>query len=388
MEHRYDTDARRKSRRNAIVAAAKQRVAQRRHVERRWGDADGFDADQENDVYKHLRLTETVQHRRHAGVDYPALYAANARRQAATSNARIVDGAKRAVLVDWIFDVCAEEYLAAETPHIAVRLLDHYLAVAAAANPPRFVVLRRFQLYGIAALFVASKLEDRTPITCYDLVDFTNFTYVEDELCDVELAIVARLRGDVSSVHSLDFVPFYVGELVRTLVGDSVVADAICRHDVRDMVVCLCDLSLADYDGIVGKFTPSCITAAACCVALHVLYADTDVAGRYWNSEPMWLNNDHDDGTAPALPDRAVTHTTTTTPPPATPAPPLASDRQAAATRVRACALAIHAHSVVNLRNTHSSAACRLLYHRHTARFSDVFAAIPLWPPCLLPWPR
>ena len=60
----------------------------------------------------------------------------------------------RAVLIDWMMQVCFEFALRRETCYIALALVDNYL------EKTRDVPKADFQLVGAAAMFVAAKLEE------------------------------------------------------------------------------------------------------------------------------------------------------------------------------------------------------------------------------------
>jgi cyclin E len=63
----------------------------------------------------------------------------------------------RAVLLDWVMEVCSEFTLKRETYHLAVSYIDRFLDMS--SNTAR----GEFQLIGLAALFIASKIEEVYP---------------------------------------------------------------------------------------------------------------------------------------------------------------------------------------------------------------------------------
>ena len=67
--------------------------------------------------------------------------------------------AMRAILIDWMVEVCADFHLKRDTLHIAINYLDRYLSLV--PNVPTWKV----QLVGISSLFAAAKIEvNRSPL--------------------------------------------------------------------------------------------------------------------------------------------------------------------------------------------------------------------------------
>lgn len=61
----------------------------------------------------------------------------------------------RAILIDWLMEVCQEYLLKRETFHLAVTYVDRFL------SKTQNVMKAQLQLVGICALYIASKLEVR-----------------------------------------------------------------------------------------------------------------------------------------------------------------------------------------------------------------------------------
>ena len=59
----------------------------------------------------------------------------------------------RAILLDWLMEVSNEFYLKRETFHITVNIIDRYLSIVYDISK------NEFQLIGVSALYIASKLE-------------------------------------------------------------------------------------------------------------------------------------------------------------------------------------------------------------------------------------
>ena len=63
----------------------------------------------------------------------------------------------RAILIDWMIEVCQEFRLKRETLHYAVNFVDRYLSKVAEVRRGSL------QLVGVTALFIASKIEEIYP---------------------------------------------------------------------------------------------------------------------------------------------------------------------------------------------------------------------------------
>jgi cyclin E len=59
----------------------------------------------------------------------------------------------RAILIDWMMEVCCEFHLKRETFHLSVAYLDQYLSQA---EP---TLKAKLQLVGLAAMVIATKIE-------------------------------------------------------------------------------------------------------------------------------------------------------------------------------------------------------------------------------------
>ena len=83
------------------------------------------------------------------------------------------------------------EGLENESLYLTVRITDIYCSV-------HDVILAEIQLVGIAAIFIASKQEERFPPEGKDLVRYTNNAYAIDDLYRMEVEILDRLKFKVS----------------------------------------------------------------------------------------------------------------------------------------------------------------------------------------------
>ena len=94
----------------------------------------------------------------------------------------------RSVLLDWMMEVCAEFTLKRETYHYAVNYVDRYLSVK--ENIPK----SEFQLIGVTALFVASKIEEIYPPKVSDFIRSCDDGYTAVEILAQENLLIQKLK--------------------------------------------------------------------------------------------------------------------------------------------------------------------------------------------------
>jgi len=94
----------------------------------------------------------------------------------------------RAILIDWISEVCADYQLVRETFYYACKYVDQYL------QRSRDIQKNEFQLLGLAAIFLASKMEETSMPAISDFCDFSSGMFKEEELLKMELTISKVVR--------------------------------------------------------------------------------------------------------------------------------------------------------------------------------------------------
>jgi len=100
----------------------------------------------------------------------------------------------RAILLDWLIEVCEVYRLHRETFYLAVDFLDRYLG--SAESVPK----SRLQLTGVTCLFIGAKLEEIYPPKLAEFAYVTDGACTEDEILTMELQIVKRLNWSLSPV--------------------------------------------------------------------------------------------------------------------------------------------------------------------------------------------
>lgn len=144
----------------------------------------------------------------------------------------------RAILVDWLVEVCMKYKLKSETLFLAVNLLDRFLA-------RKSVTRKRLQLVGIVAILVAAKFEEIYPPEIRELVYICDKAYTKDDIVQMELAMLTVLEFKLR-------VPTAVQFLDRCMKG--------CNETHRALSQYIAELSLTDARMV--RFSPSLLAAS------------------------------------------------------------------------------------------------------------------------------
>jgi hypothetical protein len=104
----------------------------------------------------------------------------------------------RAILIDWIVDICSNYKLSQNTLFLTVNIIDSYIS--------QVEVLRtQFQLIGVTALFIACKYEEVLCPELNDFVSLTDRTYSKGEILKMEISILNALKFDITFPCVLNF---------------------------------------------------------------------------------------------------------------------------------------------------------------------------------------
>ncbi|NXJ83414.1 CCNB1 protein, partial [Trogon melanurus] len=161
-----------------------------------------------------------------------------------------INGKMRARLIDWLVQVQLKLRLRQETLYTSVAIVDRFLQ----DNP---VAKTTLQLVGVAAMFIASKYEDRCHLNVGEFASKTEPAYTNAEVCQMEIKILQALDFNMSRPIPLHF-------LRRTSKIGKVVS-----FKQRILAKYLMELSIMDYCMV--HIPPSKIAAAALCLALKLL---------------------------------------------------------------------------------------------------------------------
>ncbi|EDW83806.1 uncharacterized protein Dwil_GK13804 [Drosophila willistoni] len=156
----------------------------------------------------------------------------------------------RSLLIDWLVDVNEQYEMNTETLYLTVSYIDRFLSLAA-------VGISNLQLVGIAAMSIASKLEEIYAPDVASFVAITDNTYTKRQMIQMEKIMLNVLNFDLCTSTACAFVNTY-----------SVMSQSSER--LTYLTLFLCELTLID-----GKtylhFLPSLISAAALALARHIL---------------------------------------------------------------------------------------------------------------------
>ncbi|XP_032229452.1 G1/S-specific cyclin-E isoform X2 [Nematostella vectensis] len=110
----------------------------------------------------------------------------------------------RAILLDWLIEVCEVYRLHRETYFLAVDFVDRYLSVK------KDIPKQRLQLVGTTALFIAAKLEEIYPPKLSEFAYVTDGACKEDEILQQELLMLQDLNWKLCPITSNTWLNIYM----------------------------------------------------------------------------------------------------------------------------------------------------------------------------------
>ncbi|CAI9571274.1 unnamed protein product [Staurois parvus] len=110
----------------------------------------------------------------------------------------------RAVLLDWLMEVCEVYKLHRETFYLAQDFFDRFMAIQ------QNVVKSSLQLIGITSLFIAAKLEEIYPPKLHQFAYITDSACTEDEIICMELIIMKALKWCLSPMTAVSWLNIYL----------------------------------------------------------------------------------------------------------------------------------------------------------------------------------
>jgi len=148
----------------------------------------------------------------------------------------------RSILVNWIVLIHYKHHLEPETLHLAVNIMDRYLA-------ENEITKDKLQLLGATCLLIASKFIDaRNPITVSMMVYFCDGICTANDIIEMELHLLIMLDYRISAPNSRSFLSIYLNSC----------QDDECIVDVSHYIV---DAILVSYHLL--DYRPSEIACAA-----------------------------------------------------------------------------------------------------------------------------
>lgn len=111
----------------------------------------------------------------------------------------------RAILLDWLIEVCEVYKLHRETYYLALDFLDRFLA-----SKMMKVNKTHLQLIGITCLFVAAKVEEIYPPKIGEFAYVTDGACSEDDIIKQEIIVLKALDWDISPVTIMGWLSLYM----------------------------------------------------------------------------------------------------------------------------------------------------------------------------------
>merc|ERR1711888_366322 len=174
---------------------------------------------------------------------------------------------RRSVLVDWLVEVQIQFKLLQETLFLTVNTIDRFLALEG-----KTLHRSKLQLVGVAAMFLASKIEEVYAPAVSDFVYITDNAYDEAEIRQMELRIIRALNFDLCQPIALNFLRRY------SKAGDvDVLQHSLAKYTLE---VCLLDYNLVSTPG-------SLLAAASLCLSLLLLDPSQSLE-TVWN-QTLWF---------------------------------------------------------------------------------------------------
>jgi cyclin A len=112
----------------------------------------------------------------------------------------------RAVLIDWMTEVCFEYTLKRDTLYTAVSILERYLS----SNPN--IPKKYFQLAGVTSLFISSKQEESQSPCLVDFKSSCAGAYSEIQIREQEIYILKSLKWKTNVPTTLYWILYYINQ--------------------------------------------------------------------------------------------------------------------------------------------------------------------------------
>ena len=110
----------------------------------------------------------------------------------------------RAILLDWLNEVCEVYKLHRETYYLALDYLDRYLSTNVSVSKTFL------QLIGISCLFIAAKVEEIYPPKLSEFAYVTDGACSEEDILKQELVILSALKWQTSPITIIGWLGIYM----------------------------------------------------------------------------------------------------------------------------------------------------------------------------------
>ncbi|CAG5126039.1 unnamed protein product, partial [Candidula unifasciata] len=163
----------------------------------------------------------------------------------------------RAILLDWLSEVCELHHLHKQTYSLALDYVDRYLSVT------KDVPKEQLQLVGVSALLLASKLEEIYPPKLTDFAYMTDSACTEQDIIRQEMIMLKALKWDLTPMTTNAWLGVYLQVANIEHLTDDHLGFVFPQFSTHAFIQLsrLCDLSLLDYGSM--HFRYSIIAATA-----------------------------------------------------------------------------------------------------------------------------
>ncbi|KAF3782600.1 Cyclin-A2-1 [Nymphaea thermarum] len=174
-----------------------------------------------------------------------------------------ISPAMRAILVDWLVEVCEEYRLVPDTLFLTVCYIDRFLS----GKP---VERKMLQLVGITCMLIASKYEEICSPRVEDFCLITDNTYNKQQVLKMEADVLNHLHFELATPTTKTFLRRFLRAAQASSKMDRI-------YELEFLANYLAELTLLDYDFL--KFVPSLVAASAIFLAKWTL----DQLSHPWN---------------------------------------------------------------------------------------------------------
>uniref|UniRef100_A0AAY4EP01 Cyclin N-terminal domain-containing protein n=1 Tax=Denticeps clupeoides TaxID=299321 RepID=A0AAY4EP01_9TELE len=158
----------------------------------------------------------------------------------------------RAILLDWLMEVCEVYLLHRETFYLAQDYFDRFMATQ------KDVVKSTLQLIGISSLFIAAKMEEIYPPKVTQFAYVTDGACLEEEILTMEIIIMKELNWNLSPLTPVSWLSIYL-QVAYLKTGEVLIAQYPQATFVQ--ITELLDLCVLDVKSL--EFSCSVLAASA-----------------------------------------------------------------------------------------------------------------------------
>ncbi|XP_060798679.1 G1/S-specific cyclin-E2-like [Neoarius graeffei] len=185
----------------------------------------------------------------------------------------------RAVLLDWLMEVCEAYLLHRQTFYLAQDFFDRFMLTQDDTEK------ERLQLIGITALFIASKIEEIYPPKLTELAYVTDGACLEEEILQMELIMLKALNWDLCPETVVSWMKLYI-QMASVYDFTNLLVPQFSQ-ETYIQITQLLDLCILDIDSLEFKY--GVLAAAAFChfISFEIVQK---VSGLTWEAVESCVN--------------------------------------------------------------------------------------------------